>query len=62
MAGYLCRLCVSSVFGARAGFNAHASHILPWDMLAVMSFVQGMIGVGDLKPVCSVRGESLPAL
>ena len=49
MAAYLCRLCVFSVFGARAGFSADASHILPQDVLAVMSFVQGMIGVGASK-------------
>ena len=56
---YLCRLCVFCVFGARAGFSADASHILPQDMLAVMSFVQGMIGVGGPK-TCAQCARGIP--
>ena len=41
----LCRLCVSNIFGARAGFGMDASHIFPLSVLAVIPLIGAVVGV-----------------
>ena len=41
----LCRLCVSNVFGVRAGFGMDTSHIFPQGVLVSVALIRGMVGV-----------------
>ena len=45
MGEFLCRLCVSSIFGVRAGFGMDVSHVFPQSVLAVIPLLGGVIGV-----------------
>ena len=45
----LCRLCVSNVFGERAGFDMDANHILPQGVLAAITLIRHVVGVGVSK-------------
>ena len=40
----LCRLCVSSVFGVRAGFGIDASHVFLQGVLAFIPFIANVVG------------------
>ena len=44
----LCRLCVSNISGARAGFRMDANHLFLQGVLAVVPLIVGMVGVGGL--------------
>ena len=65
----LCRLCVSSVFGVRSGFDMDTSHIFsPQGMLAVITLIGDLVGVGRPKacagcevglPLCSLAVTAL---
>ena len=44
---YLCTLCVSNVFGVRAGFDMDASHIFPHGVLAIITLIRGVVGVEE---------------
>lgn len=64
----LCRLCLSSVFGAWAGFDGDASHVFSQGVLAPITFIGGVVSVGELKicsgcevghPLCSVAVPTL---
>ena len=45
----MCRLCVSNVFGARAGFYMDVSHSFPQCVLAAITFIGGVVGFGRSK-------------
>lgn len=44
---FLCTLCVSNVFGMRAGFDMDASHNFPHEMLTIIILIGGVVGVEE---------------
>ena len=62
------RLCVPSVFGVRAGFDADASHVFPHGVLATITLIEGVAGDGGARactgcevglPLCSLAVATL---
>ena len=39
----MCRLCKSSIFGARAIFGMDASHFFPQHVLAIIPLIRGVM-------------------
>lgn len=63
MGALLCRLCVSSVFGMRVGFDPDARQVFPQGVLASTTLLGVVVGIGGPRafawsemglPVCSV--------
>ena len=55
----LCRLHVSSVFGARAVFDVDANHVFPQCVLAATTLVGDVVSVGGSK-ACAGYEVALP--
>lgn len=51
------KLHLPNVFGARAGFDADASHLFPQDVLAAVNLIVGVVDVGGARACtgCEVR-------
>lgn len=46
---HLNRLCISNIFGVRAGFSMNASHIFPQGVLVVFPLIGVVVGFGGFK-------------
>ena len=57
MGASLCRLCVSKVLGAGAGFDMDASHVFPQSVLATITLIGGVVGVGGSKACAGCEAE-----
>ena len=55
----LCRLHVPSVLGGRAGFDVDASHVFPQGVLAAITLVGCVAGIGVAR-ACSGYEEGVP--
>ena len=67
MGAFVCRLCLSSVFGTRASFDMDTSYIFPQGMLP-RPYQGGVVGVGVSEacvgceaglPLCSLSVTTL---
>ena len=65
---FLCRLCMSNSFGARAGFCMDAIHVFPQSVLVIIPLIGGVVGVVLSRayaeceaelPLCSVAITAL---
>ena len=45
----LCTLCVIIVLDVRAGFDVDTSHVFPQSVLATITLIGGVVGVGGSK-------------
>ena len=52
-----CRLCLSSVFGVRAGSDVDASHVFPQCLLATITLVGSVVGIGGSKAYAACEVE-----
>lgn len=52
MGASLCRLCVPSAFGGRAGFDVDTSHIFPQGVLTAITLLGGVAGDGRASTGC----------
>ena len=55
----LCRQCVSSVFGVKAGFGMDAGHIFPQSVLTIFPLIEDMVGV-VISRACDGHEAALP--
>ena len=57
---FLCRLCVSNVFGVGAYFDMDASHIFTQSVLATITLKGALVSVGRSK-IYAVQEPGLPS-